>query len=109
MLLFVVSVCFNGCAGRARLNAACKWPAETAIALNLRATDQYRHLRNDARTAEDLAVRYADSVKTFPKIGEHRRVTERCEARLFAGIARVHRVAPEEVEEALARQIDTPR
>ena len=109
VLLSVSSVCLNGCAGRARLSAACEWPSETAVALILGDTDQYRHLRDDARAAEELAVRYADLVKTFPKAGEHRRLTERCEATLFAAIARAHRVTQEQVDEALARQNDTPR
>lgn len=108
-LLSLLSVGVGGCAGHDRLAARCEWPSETATSLDLRDQSQQRHLRDDARAAEDLAVRYADSVPGPQPPGEHQRAIERCEATLFDAIAHVHGVAAQQVREVLARQNDTPR
>ena len=109
LLLCLLSIGASGCAARNRFGAPCQWPSEAAASLDLRDQTQLRHLRDDAWTAEDLAVSYADSARTPQRPGEHRRATELCEAALFGAIAHVHGVTPQQVTEALARQIDTPR
>jgi hypothetical protein len=109
LLLCLLSIGVSGCVARNRFVARCQWPSEAAASLDLRDQSQLRHLRDDAWIAEDLAVSYADSAGASPRPGEHRRATELCEATLFGAIAHVHGVTPQQVTEALARQMDTPR
>ena len=66
------------------------------------------HLGGDARAAESLAGRYADSIASLDKAGQHRQTMQTCEGALLADVARVHHVAPEQVRLAIARQNDTP-
>lgn len=101
-------VCLTGCAGRELHSVRCEWPSEPAVLLDLKNPAQVRHLHDDARAAEALAVTYADSKQVLDKIGQHRPTTQRCEAMLFNAIARLHHVAPEQVRIALRRQNDTP-
>src|ERR1700737_3534942 len=99
-LLLLLSLLFmgtSGCAGHDRLAARCEWPSEPAASLDLRDQAKQRHLRDDARAAEGLAIRYTDSIRAPQQPGEHRRATEQCEATLFAAIARVHGVVPQQV------------
>jgi hypothetical protein len=108
MTALLLAACVTGCAGRELRSVRCEWPAEPAVLLDLKNPDQARHLHDDARAAEVLAVTYADSTPGVDAFGQHRQSTERCEAMLFHAIARVHRVAPEQVRVALRRQNDTP-
>ena len=103
-----LAACLTGCAGRELRSVRCEWPSEPAVLLDLKNTAQERHLHDDARAAEILAVTFADSKPGLDKFGQHRQSTERCEAMLFSAIARVHHVAPEQVRIALRRQNDTP-
>ena len=109
-LMSVLSLagCLTGCAAREMSSARCEWPSEPAVVLDLKNPAQVRHLQNDAQAAELRAVTYADSQQGLDRVGQHRQATERCEAMLFNAIARVHRVAPEQVRVALRRQNDTP-
>ena len=97
-----------GCAGREPRSARCEWRPEAAEALDVTKPAQVRHLRDDARAAEALAVTFADLTQGLEQPGRHRESMERCEGILFNDIARVHHVTPEDVRVALGRQNDTP-
>jgi len=100
---------FAGCAGREMRGARCEWSSEPSPGLlDLKNPTQLRHLRDDARSAELLAVTYADSIQGLDTFGQHRHSMERCEGMLLSDIARVHHVTPEQVRMALRRQNDTP-
>jgi hypothetical protein len=103
-----LAACLTGCAGRELRSMRCEWPSEPAVSIDLNNLAQLRHLHDDAQAAEALAVVYADSKQGRDEFGQHRQSTERCEAMLFDAIARVHRVAFEQVRVALRRQNDTP-
>ena len=103
-----VAVCVAGCAGRESRAVRCAWPSESAVVLELKDPAQTRHLRDDARAAEALAVTFADSTQGLEQAGRHWESMERCEGILFNDIARVHHVVPEQVRMALARQNDAP-
>jgi hypothetical protein len=86
----------------------CEWPPETAIPLDLRNAEQYRHLSRDAELAEDLAIRYADSgnwkVPGQTTSDDYVRSREKCMATLFSIIAENHGVNEEQVREALKQR-----
>jgi hypothetical protein len=103
-----LAACLTGCAGRELRSMRCEWPSEPTVSLDLKNPAHVRHVHDDAQAAEALAVAYADSKQGRDRFGQHRQSTERCEAMLFKTIARVHRVAPEQVRVALRRQNDTP-
>jgi hypothetical protein len=56
-----LSICvLTGCAP-VPVDADCEWPSETPLVLDLASPAAMRHLAADARRAEDLAIRFADS------------------------------------------------
>ena len=106
--VLLLAACVTGCGGRELRAVRCAWPSERAAPVDANTLDGFRHLHEDARAAEALAVRYADSATGLSQPGEHRRLTETCEATLVNSIADVHHVTPEQVRVALRRQNDTP-
>jgi hypothetical protein len=102
-----LSICIAGCAGTGTREARCERPSDPPAVLDVKDPAAQRHLRDDGRTAESAAVRYADAMEGDTP-GQHRQMLERCEATLLADIARVHHVAPEQLRVAIARQNDTP-
>ena len=105
--LFLVLVWQAACGARAGLASRCEWPNEPRVSIDLKNAVQQRHLRQDAETAETIALRFADG-REEGRIGSRQRTRERCEASLWNSIARVHGVTPNEVRNALRRQNDTP-
>ncbi len=106
ILLLVVTVTLAGCArpGDHPVSSNCDWTEQDNRALNLENTADRRHLRYDAITAEDVAIRWADKYagpgsgefKGFPEYGRRR---DECMEALFNGIASHHGV-----DVALVRQ-----
>jgi len=103
VLLFVAGT-FAGCTTRPgdhAVSANCEWTEEGSRSLNLENTADRNHLRYDALTAEDMAIRWADKY-AGPGSGQNpeyrRRRDEYIEA-LFQGIANYHGV-----DVALVRQ-----
>jgi hypothetical protein len=105
--LLLVALSSAPCA-RARLESRCEWPYERRVSMNPANPAQQRHLRDDAETAETLAIRYADQRGVLGRMGHRQRTREQCEAVLWNAIAHVHQVTPEQVRQALRRQNDTP-
>src|SRR3989442_14151338 len=56
----VFSIGVAGCSMRDGMNDNCEWPSEPATALDLRTPAHARHLVDDVRVAEELAIRYDD-------------------------------------------------
>ena len=106
--LFLVLVGHAACGARAGLASRCEWPYEPRVSIDLKNAVQQRHLRQDAETAETLALRFADGREGVGRMGSRQQTRERCEAALWSSIARVHGVTPDEVRNALRRQNDTP-
>src|SRR6266404_5600509 len=90
--MLLALVWFPASARGDRPNSNCEWLGETAVSLDLSKSGQQQHLADDAQSAEDLAIRYADS-HSGPRSGhfagfdEYRRTREQCMAALFAVIA----------------------
>ena len=106
--LFLVALWETACGARAGLGSRCEWPNEPRVSIELRDEVQQRHLRQDAETAETLALRFADGRGRVERVGSRQRARERCEAVLWNSIARIHAVTPDQVQKALRRQNDTP-
>jgi len=107
-LLLLLAIGPAACSKWALERSGCEWPDERGESIDPRSPAQQQHLRDDAETAEKLAVRYAHKREGLEQMGDHRRATEQCEAVLFDSIARVHHVTPQQVRQALRRQNDTP-
>jgi hypothetical protein len=105
---FLVIVWQAACGAHVGLASRCAWPYEPKVPIDLRNSTQQRHLRQDAETAETLALRFADRRGSVDRVGSRQRTRERCEAALWNAIARVHGVTADQVRNALRRQNDTP-
>lgn len=109
LLVVVVMIAACGCIARNRLNSNCAWSTEVARPLNLQSAPDRRHLRDDAQLVEELAVRYGDAVRTFQPgslpdvLPDVRRRREECLSTLFAAVAALHGLAPDQVARAAER------
>ena len=92
MLLFVLSIVVGGCArpGDHPISSNCEWNEEDSRSLDLTNVWDRRHLRFDAVTAEDVAIRWGD--RHFHLLPEWDRRVGECMETLFQGVARQHGV-----------------
>jgi hypothetical protein len=99
LLLLVMTIILTGCArpGDHPISSNCVWIEEDSRSLNLATTADRRHLRYDAVTAEDVAIRWAD--KYVGHTPEYDRRQDECMDALFNGLAKHHGV-----DVALVRQ-----
>jgi len=72
------------------ISANCSWTEEDHRTLNLQNASDRHHLREDAVTAEDVAIRWAD--QRFPHRPEYEKRRDECMESLFDGVARQHAV-----------------
>jgi hypothetical protein len=110
LVVIVLSVCVTGCLDRTRVNAQCEWSPESTSALDLTDWSKQLHLYKDVELAEELAIRYADTVHKerfgFDGHGgliENGRLRDRCMAALMSAIAARHDLPLGRVEQARAR------
>ena len=90
------------CGRRHGVSANCQWPAETLRPLALHRAAERAHLRNDVDYAEDIAILHADSLvgirsQHYQGPAEYDRTRERCLDTLFASLAAIHTLSPNEV------------
>ncbi len=92
LLLLVLTITLVACArpGDHPINSNCTWIEEDNRSLDLTKTSDRRHLRFDAVTAEDVAIRWAD--RYFGHLPEWGQRREACMQTLFAGVAQHHGV-----------------
>jgi len=92
LLLALVLTTFNGCVrpGDHPINPNCEWIESDQRALNLATFADRRHLRFDAVTAEDMAIRWAD--QRYAHRSEYDRQCQNCMETLFTGVAKTHGV-----------------
>jgi hypothetical protein len=115
LTVIVACLCGAACLDRTRVNTRCEW-TEPAGALDLSDWPQQRHLFADVELAEELAIRYADTVHKdrFGTEGhggliENGRFRDRCMATLVSAIASSHDLPLARVEQARARGYRDPR
>ena len=92
LLLLVVAFTLTGCArpGDHPISPNCTWNEDDSRSLDLTKTSERRHLRFDAVTAEDMAIRWAD--RNFAHLPEYDQQVDQCMATLFQGVAQHHGV-----------------
>lgn len=95
LLLPVAALTLVTLAGCARpvnhpISPNCAWIEEDSRSLDLTRISDRRHLRFDAVTAEDVAIRWAD--QHFHLLPEWEPRQNECMESLFQGVARQHRV-----------------
>ena len=119
LLLSILTASLSlACSRRAGLNFDCTWPADSTSHVDLDNEAEVRHLLDDIRTAEELAVRYGDRtagwrlVNTLGIVSRHGGMTnreagrlarERCTGALFQTIASRHGLSVADVERMRAR------
>ncbi|MGH9220184.1 MAG: hypothetical protein ACRD1W_12835 [Vicinamibacterales bacterium] len=127
ILIVLASVCLSTCSRRDGLNFDCEWVADRTFEVNLETEPDVRHLLDDIRAAEELAIRYGDRiagwrlVDTFGIVSRHGGVKNRdagrlaqqeCIARLFNIIGSTHGLSVPEIEgvrpRLLERGLDLP-
>ncbi len=106
VLLLLLPAALVGCTGGKRIGSNCEWHDETVRWLDLRSQTQQRHLSDDAFVAEDLAIRYADSLGGPHRLGwdEYHQTRDQCMAALFNVIANNHHVTPGQVRQSLGHR-----
>ncbi len=87
----------------------CEWTTEPAGALNLSDSAQVRHLEEDARAAEERAIRYADTTRGhrsghYQGVAEYHDTRDACLKALTQEIASRHRLQPAQVADAVGRR-----
>jgi len=104
LLLVIVITTFSGCArpGDHAISPNCEWIESDSRTLNLATSADRRHLRFDAVTAEDMAIRWAD--QRFGHRTEWDQRCQECMETLFTGLAKTH-----SVDVATARQYSRER
>lgn len=93
LLLLIAAICFVGCArpGDHPVSSNCVWSEQDpAHSLDLTKISDRRHLRLDAATAEDMAIRWAD--QRFGHLPEWEPKRDECMQMLFQGVAKHHGV-----------------
>src|SRR5262245_21034373 len=110
LAVLVLTLCLTACFDRTRVNTRCEWSPESAGALDLSDWPQQRHLYEDVALAEELAIRYADTMHKerygFAGHGgliEGGQLRDRCMAGLISAIATAHEMPEDQVRQARAR------
>lgn len=90
LLVVIIITTFNGCArpGDHPVNADCEWIESDRRTLDLATSADQSHLRFDAATAEDMAIRWAD--QRFAHRSEWDQRCQECMETLFMGLAQTH-------------------
>jgi hypothetical protein len=100
----VMLLCCIGCEPRAGMNSSCIWPFEPVSLIDSSRDSDRRHLVDDVRIAEELAIRYADGKgKLRP---DSLQIRSGCEDRLFAAIAHAHGLSLTQVLQSRQRLDD---
>ena len=104
LLLLVVIITLSGCArpGDHPISSNCVWSEEDNRSLDLTKISDRRHLRFDAVTAEDMAIRWAD--KNYGLLPEWEPRREECMKTLLQGVANHHGI-----DVAIVRQYSRDR
>ena len=92
LIVLAVTLTYISCARPVDhpINSACTWVENDNRTLDLANPSDRRHLRYDAITAEDVAIRWAD--QNFHLLPEWDPRREECMETLFSGVARNHAV-----------------
>ena len=90
LLLIIATITLAGCArpGDHPISPNCTWSEDDHHPLELTRFSDRRHLRFDAATGEDLAIRWAD--QHFGLRPEYEQQRDECMQTLFEGIAKNH-------------------
>jgi len=92
LLLVIIITTFSGCArpGDHPVSPNCEWIESDRRTLNLATSADRRHLRFDAVTAEDMAIRWAD--QRFAHQPQYDQRCQECMETLFTGVEQTHGV-----------------
>lgn len=113
ILIVLASFCLSTCSRREGFNFHCEWVADSTVEVNLGTEPHVRHLLDDIRAAEELAIRYGDRVAgwrlvdRFGIVTRHGGLTNRdagrlaqqqCIAKLFNTIGSAHGLTISQIE-----------
>jgi hypothetical protein len=91
--LIILGLALTACTrpGDYPITTECRWVEDDHRSLDLSVAADRRHLRNDAITAEDVAIRWAD--RHYHLMPEYETRRDECMTSLFNGVASQHGVA----------------
>jgi hypothetical protein len=97
--LFLLTIAVGlACVDPARLNSTCSWVEPSAQPLDLSKRADRGHLREDARVAGEIEVRFADSTRTSP--AQMDSLVDQCRAVLYDSITARHAVTVADLTKA---------
>ena len=109
----LAGITLSACSRREGLNFDCSWVPDPPFRADVADDSHLRHLLDDIRAAEELAVRHGDQttgwrlVDTFGVVSRHggatnrdagRLAREQCTAKLFSAIGTIHEMSVPEIE-----------
>lgn len=97
LIISVVIVGPAGCMPQERINRSCEWRNDTVLTAPPRSAGRWDHLKEDARVAQDLGIRYGDSVGGRIWNDANRRARESCTNASLQQIMRQHGVSRAEI------------
>jgi hypothetical protein len=118
VVVALASLSVTSCSRRGGLNFSCQWVDTAPFPLDLRSEAHVRHLMDDIRVAEELAIRYGDRlagwrlVETFGVVSRHggvkdrdagRRAQQECTSTLLRTIGSTHAVTEADINNVRPR------
>jgi hypothetical protein len=102
-----IAIAATACAPRERINASCEWK-DTVEVLDGASLARRKHIEEDVRVAQDLGIRYGDSLAGRVWDDANRTARETCTNASFDSIIRQHGASPSEVDAAIGARIVWP-
>lgn len=104
----VVVAGLAACAPRERINASCEWTDTVRASMPAPSDARRKHIEEDVRVAQDLGIRYGDSVTGRIYDDAHRQARARCTDSSFQSIMRQHDAPRAELDAATGARIAWP-
>lgn len=110
MIGLLIALAGAGC-GTVLPGRDCEWPSEAARRLDLTTAADRWHLIDDARDAEEIAIRHADAFRGrrsghYAGAAEYAASRKQCLTAMTGAIANRHGLQPAQVAEAVGRRDD---
>jgi hypothetical protein len=103
-----VMIALTACAPRERINSSCEWRDSVRTSLPASSDIRRKHIEEDVRVAQDLGIRYGDSVTGRIYNDAHRAARAYCTDASFLSITRQHGATRAEIDAAVGARIAWP-
>lgn len=97
----------TSCMPSERINASCEWKDSVRIS-NRASSARRKHIEEDVRVAQDLGIRYGDSIAGRLWYGANREARESCTNASVQSIVRQHSATSAELDSARGTRVTWP-